>query len=163
MGDYFREVRVVETRWLKVGSHSQNWNTASMTTFQWRGDFENPELDILHAEAFETEVVTTDQWNWRSQLDRHSLGWVTARMADLLVGFVNVVWDGHAHAWIQDTMVATDFRGKGVGTQLIRTAREEATRAGCEWLHVDFEDRLGPFYYQACGFTPTPAGLIHLA
>ena len=131
-----------------------------MSTYHWRGDFENPELNLLHSEAFETGIITTDQWNWRSQLERHSLGWVTARAVDRLVGFVNVVWDGHAHAWIQDTMVATDFRRKGIGTQLIRTAQEETTRAGCEWLHVDFQDRLGPFYYQACGFTPTSAGLI---
>jgi hypothetical protein len=34
--------------------------------------------------------------------------------------------------------------------------------AGCEWLHVDFETRLTPFYIEGCGFRPTPAGLIHL-
>ena len=36
----------------------------------------------------------------------HSLGWVTARSAGELVGFVNVVWDGLVHAWLQDVMVA---------------------------------------------------------
>jgi hypothetical protein len=36
-------------------------------------------------------------------------------------------------------------------------------RAGCyEWLHVDFEGELRPFYFDACGFTPTTAGLIRL-
>jgi hypothetical protein len=36
--------------------------------------------------------------------------------------------------------------------------------AGCEWLHVDFDDatRLAGFYFDACGFRPTTAGLIHL-
>jgi GNAT superfamily N-acetyltransferase len=128
----------------------------------WRGDVSNDELNALHAEAFETRVFTAEEWDWKSQLDRHSLGWVTARTADRLVGFVNVVWDGLVHAWIQDTMVASDVRGRNIGTRLVHMAREEAERAGCEWLHVDFEDRLGAFYYRACGFTPTSAGLIRL-
>jgi GNAT superfamily N-acetyltransferase len=128
----------------------------------WRGDASNDELNALHAEAFETRVFSAEEWDWTSQLDRHSLGWVTARAADRLVGFVNVIWDGLVHAWIQDTMVATDFRSRGIGARLVGTAREEAKQAGCEWLHVDFEDRLGTFYHRACGFTPTSAGLIHL-
>ncbi|MDP9242624.1 MAG: hypothetical protein M3O84_05550 [Actinomycetota bacterium] len=34
--------------------------------------------------------------------------------------------------------------------------------AGCEWLHVDFDDHLRSFHFDACGFTPTNAGLIAL-
>jgi hypothetical protein len=34
--------------------------------------------------------------------------------------------------------------------------------AGCEWLHVDFEDHLCPFHFGSCGFRPTNAGLIAL-
>jgi hypothetical protein len=41
-------------------------------------------------------------------------------------------------------------------------AVERARAAGCEWLHVDFEDHLRGFYFDACGFTPTNAGLIEL-
>ena len=73
-----------------------------------------------------------------------------------------MIWDGQVHAWIQDLMVATDSRGRGIGTRLVEVAREEAKRAGCEWLHVDFDDHLRSFYYDACGFTPTNAGLIDL-
>lgn len=32
--------------------------------------------------------------------------------------------------------------------------------AGCEWLHIDFDDELKNFYFGACGFVPTNAGLI---
>jgi hypothetical protein len=39
---------------------------------------------------------------------------------------------------------------------------DEAGAAGCEWLHVDFEDGLRPFSFDACGFRPTNAGLIAL-
>jgi GNAT superfamily N-acetyltransferase len=130
--------------------------------YLWRGDIDNNEINALHAEAFETRLFTADEWDWRLLLTRHSLGWVVARDENRLVGFVNVIWDGCAHAWIQDTMVASDSRGRGIGKYLVEAATGEARKAGCEWLHVDFEDHLATFYYDACGFTPTSAGLIHL-
>ena len=45
----------------------------------WRGDVSNDELNALHAEAFETRLFTAEEWNWKSELERHSLGWVTAQ------------------------------------------------------------------------------------
>jgi ribosomal protein S18 acetylase RimI-like enzyme len=131
-------------------------------TYEWRGDVTTSELNVLHAEAFETRVFSDDEWNWRKQLDRWSLGWVVARAGDELMGFVNVVWDGVVHAWIQDTMVAVRGRGEGVGRRLVEGAVEGARAAGCEWLHVDFDDDLRPFYYDACGFRPTNGGLVEL-
>ena len=58
-------------------------------------------------------------------------------------------------------MVAAPSRHQGIGIGLVAVARDEARRAGCEWLHVDFDADLEPFY-RACGFTPTGAGLIAL-
>ena len=135
-------------------------------TYQWRGAFTNAEVNALHAEAFETPVFNESEWDWAGLVHRHSLGWVVARDgADLadLAGFVNVLWDGLVHAWLQDVMVATTARGQGIGTGLVRHAQAGARAAGCEYLHVDFEDHLSGFYYDACGFTPAKAGLITLA
>jgi GNAT superfamily N-acetyltransferase len=100
--------------------------------------------------------------NWSTLVNEHGLGWVVARSGKQLVGFVNVPWDGRAHAWIQDTMVAKVSRLQGVGTRLVATARVQARAAGCQWLHVDFDDRLRSVYLKACRFTPTSAGLIAL-
>ncbi len=130
--------------------------------YVWRGDFSNAEMNALHADAFETRVYDESEWNWRDQVERHSLGWVVAREGKALVGFVNVPWDGLVHAWIQDTMVARSARRRGVGKELIAVAANGAREAGCEWLHVDFDDDLREFYFDACGFTPTNAGLIEL-
>ena len=47
-------------------------------------------------------------------------------------------------------------------TELVRMAAEHAKAAGCEWLHVDFDDHLASFYFDACGFTATQTGLIRL-
>ena len=75
---------------------------------------------------------------------------------------MNVAWDGAIHAFILDTLVAVTARRAGVGTGLVAVAVREARAAGCEWLHVDFDDHLRDFYFGACGFTPTNAGLIEL-
>jgi GNAT superfamily N-acetyltransferase len=131
-------------------------------TYEWRGEFDNPEVNALHAEAFDTRVFDESEWNWRELVDVHSLGWVVARDGTELVGFVNVLWDGLVHAWLQDTMVAAKAGRQGVGTQVVAVARDAARDAGCEFLHVDFDDDLKPFYYDACGFTPTNGGLIAL-
>jgi GNAT superfamily N-acetyltransferase len=128
---------------------------------QWRGTFTNLEVSRLHAEAFAPRVDA--ERNWQYLLDRHSLGWVVARDGDALVGFVNVVWDGRVHAWLQDTMVARRARGHGVGRQLVAQARQRARAAGCGWLHVDYPQELAHFYEAVCGFVPTAAGLIDLS
>jgi GNAT superfamily N-acetyltransferase len=127
-------------------------------TYTWRDEFANGEVNDLHAEAF-----TAHERDWRTALTKWSLGWVTARDSGHLVGFVNVVWDGLVHAWIQDTMVAEARRGQGIGSHLVNLVGEQAKDAGCQWLHVDFDESLGIFYYEACGFSTTSAGLILLA
>jgi GNAT superfamily N-acetyltransferase len=132
------------------------------TIFQWRGAFTNEEVNALHAEAFQTRVYDEAEWDWVRLTSQHSLGWVVARQGGELAGFVNVLWDGLVHAWLQDTMVAGRSRGEGIGTGLVARAREAAKAAGCEYLHVDFDEHLAPFYFGACGFSPTWAGLIAL-
>ena len=129
---------------------------------RWREPFTSSEANRLHAEAFGTRVFSDTEWNWRDQVAAHSLGWVTARDDGVLTGFVNVVWDGEVHAWLQDVMVARDARHSGIGRRLVASARDGARAAGCEWLHVDFDDDLAPFYLEACGFRPARAGLMAL-
>jgi GNAT superfamily N-acetyltransferase len=73
-----------------------------------------------------------------------------------------VAWDGGVHAFVIDTVVAQARRHSGIGRGLLEVAERESRAAGCEWLHVDFEEDLNDFYLGACGFTTTPAGLIAL-
>jgi GNAT superfamily N-acetyltransferase len=126
----------------------------------WRDTFENRALNELHSEAFGHAVCNDD---WVAQVGRHSLGWVCAwNEADELNGFVNVPWDGALHAFVLDTVVSASARRQGLGTALVKLAAEKAREAGCDWLHVDFEDNLRSFYFDACGFAPTDAGLVNL-
>ncbi|MER5217308.1 GNAT family N-acetyltransferase [Streptomyces sp. NPDC002838] len=128
-------------------------------TYEWRGDFDNSAVNALHAEGFDHRPVNAD---WLTRVHRHSLGWVCARHDGDLVGFVNVAWDGGAHAFLLDTVVAVGHRRFGIGGGLVAEAARQARTAGCEWLHVDFEDDLRSFYFDACGFRPTTAGLVAL-
>jgi GNAT superfamily N-acetyltransferase len=129
--------------------------------YAWRGPFTDDEVEPLHAEAFDRPTLADP--GWRTQVDGHSLGWVTARVdAGELIGFVNVAWDGGVHAFVLDTIVAAAFRRRGIATALVAIAEREARAVGCEWLHVDFEPHLTTFYLEACGFRSTPAGVIEL-
>jgi ribosomal protein S18 acetylase RimI-like enzyme len=126
--------------------------------FVWRGSLDDDELfDLVVSHGGRPEH------GWWERIRTHSLGWVTARtVAGTLVGFVNVAWDGSDHAFLLDPKTRASFQRQGIGRRLVSLAAEHAKVAGCEWLHVDFDSELRPFYLEACGFTPTEAGLIHL-
>ena len=127
--------------------------------FAWRDDATDDELVNL------TESHGgRSQAGWWNRIRPHSLGWVTARIEDgTLIGFVNVAWDGGDHAFLIDTKVRPDHQRRGIGTSLVRIAACHAKAAGCEWMEVDFDEHLASFYYDACAFVPTRAGLLHLS
>lgn len=94
-------------------------------------------------------------------LRRYSAGWVCGYDGERLVGFVNVAWDGATHCFLLDTTVAPSHRRRGIGAALVERAVSLSRARGGDWLHVDHDDDLTPFY-TACGFHPTAAGLIQL-
>jgi GNAT superfamily N-acetyltransferase len=114
----------------------------------------------------ELEPLFAEAWGAGSALgyDRvlqRSLAHVTARLGSRLVGFVNLAWDGGAHAFILDTVVRADTRRSGIGLELVRRAIESARQAGIEWVHVDYEPHLDAFYGKA-GLRPTGARVLRL-
>jgi GNAT superfamily N-acetyltransferase len=126
--------------------------------YEWRDRFQNDEVNHLHAEGFGSPPE-----DWWTRVNAHGLGWVCAREEGALVGFVNVAWDGGTHAFLLDTVVARTARHRGVGRDLVAAAARHTRNQGCDWLHVDFEDHLRPFYLDHCGFQPTSAGLLALS
>jgi GNAT superfamily N-acetyltransferase len=125
----------------------------------------------LAADPFPTAEQLAPLWlaAWGSPLRsgyavdvlKRSLVHVCAYDADRLVGFVNVAWDGGAHAFLLDTTVHPDVQRRGIATALVARAADLARDRGAEWLQVDFEPHLEGFY-RSCGFRPTAAGLIDL-
>lgn len=90
-----------------------------------------------------------------------SLTWIAAQRGDRLVGYVNVLGDGGAHAFILGTAVHPDERRRGLGVQSVEAAAREANAHGAQWPHVDYEPYLEAFCQQ-CGFRPTTAELMSL-
>ena len=118
-------------------------------------------LSRLHAKAFglDAEAVLP----WAQRLERHAVTWVGAFEGDELCGFVHACWDGGAHAFLLDTVVDPAHQRRGLGLAMVETLKREAAAAGCQWLHVDYEPHLSPFYRDACGFRATDAGLLRLS
>ena len=131
-----------------------------MLSYIVNGPVRNEELNELFSAGWSAWQQSADTSDWQPVLN-HCLAHVIARNDGRLVGFVHVAWDGRDHAFLLDPRVHPDWRRKGIGVELVRLATRCAARAGCEWLHVDYEEELGPFY-EACGFQPTRAGLIRL-
>jgi GNAT superfamily N-acetyltransferase len=126
------------------------------TTYRISPKIENVAMNTLFGLAWENHAPS----DFERQL-QHSLLWVCAYDADLLVGFVNLAWDGGIHAFLLDTTVHPDYQRRGIGKELVVQAAQAAKAHNIEWLHVDYEPHLESFY-QSCGFAPTLAGLRNL-
>lgn len=132
-------------------------NENSEVTYTWREPITDREmLDLVESHG------GTPVAGWWSRVQDRSLGWVAARSGGVLVGFVNVAWDGGDHAFLLDTKTRSTHQHQGIATKVVALATEQTRGAGCEWLHVDFRSELAAFYFDACGFRSTEAGLIHL-
>ena len=123
----------------------------------------NPSLASAELnELFSAGRDAPETSDWSSVL-RHSLAVICAYDEERLVGFVHIAWDGRDHAFVLDPRVHPDLRHQGIGAELVRRSVEAARAAGCETLHADFRDELAAFYFGACRFRPTMAGLISLS
>lgn len=142
----------------ELGPIDADLMTGEVISIEWRESLSDPEVvELTESHGGRAEP------GWWSRVREHSLGWVTARSSSgQLVGFVNVAWDGGDHAFLIDTKTRPSHQHQGVGVAVVRRAVVGAQAAGCEWLFVDFKPALTPFYFGACGFRETPAGLIHL-
>jgi predicted N-acetyltransferase YhbS len=112
------------------------------------------------------EALYWDAWGGvpaapHSRVLERSLAWVAAFQGDELVGFVNLAWDGGAHAFLTDAMVRTDLRQRGIGLELVNRAVAAARAAGVRWIHADYEPYLDGFFARA-GFLPTRARVLHV-
>lgn len=124
--------------------------------FSVNSNISNEELNDLYRAAWPKHTDGD-----HSQILARSLAYVCARQGGELVGFVYLAWDGGQHAFLLDTTVHPKVQRKGIGRELVREAARAAKESGCEWLHVDYDDELEPFY-EAAGFRSTKAGLIRL-
>ena len=94
---------------------------------------------------------------------RHSVGWnrmencyrnrmltsyvhIAAYDGEKLIGYVDTVSNNVTDAYIQDLMVHPDYRGKGIGTELMNRTIAHLKTHGIFMISVVFEEKLKPFY-----------------
>src|SRR5918999_5589736 len=121
-------LRVLAGEALKVLAYSRRMvaKVPAGARFEWRGEVSDDELaELTRSHGGRPEP------GWWDRVRPHSLGWVTARGDEgVLIGFVNVAWDGGDHAFLIDTKVRPDQQRRGIGTQLVRVAAEHGREAG---------------------------------
>ena len=92
-------------------------------------------------------------------LQRH-YAYYTARSASgKLIGYVSVLSDGIADAFLLDLMVHPEHQRSGLGKQLVKQAVSDMKQAGIQCVQVTFNDHLEPFYAK-CGFHIFKGGII---
>ncbi len=119
-------------------------------------DLSNDDLNAL----FRTAWTGHRETDFATQL-AHCRLWVGAYDRNELVGFVKLVWDGGGHGFVLDTTVATTYRRRGIGRQLLDHLAAAAQDIGVEWLHADFEPRYTDFY-RGAGYRFTEAGILRI-
>ena len=65
-----------------------------------------------------------------------------------VIGTVMAGYDGH-RGWIYSLAVAEDFRGRGIGSALLKHAEKELTRRGCIKINLQVlgnNENILPFY-----------------
>ena len=75
---------------------------------------------------------------------------VVARLEGKLVGMGRALSDGVSDAYIQDVVVYSDFRGRGIGAEIVRRLIAFLREHDIQWIglisepgHEDFYERLG--------------------
>ena len=66
---------------------------------------------------------------------RGSLCFMVARSLDgSIIGMARVISDGHSDAYIQDVVVLKDYRGKGIGSELVRRLTRFCVERKIRWI-----------------------------
>ena len=125
-------------------------------SYQYRPNVSDASLNELFFSSWQHH----EERKFSGVLER-SLTYICAFDGSLLIGFVNVAWDGGTHGFILDTTVRRDYQRRGIGTELLRLAAKEAAKHGVEWLHCDFEPQWEKFY-RNCGYRRTEGGILNL-
>jgi ribosomal protein S18 acetylase RimI-like enzyme len=85
---------------------------------------------------------------------RGSFCFLLARASEgRIVGMGRVISDGASDGYIQDVVVFPEFRGRGIGREIIRRLTDRCVDAGLTWIGLVAEPGTQKFY-EKLGFQP---------
>lgn len=85
-------------------------------------------------------------------LIKGSFCFVIAKVHTRLIGMGRVISDGVSDGYIQDVVVRPEYRGRGIGIELVRQLRDYCLVNQLEWIGLIAESGTAPFY-KRLGFT----------
>jgi len=92
-------------------------------------------------------------------LQRH-FTYYTVRAEDRrLIGYMSILSDGIADAFLLDLMVHPDFTEQQIGSRLVKRGIQDMKDAGVRCVQVTFHENLREFYAR-CGFYIFGGGVI---
>ena len=115
-------------------------------------DRDRVDVDAVH--RFLTEEAYWVRGRSRETIERlvrESTRVIAAYDGDALIGFCRVMSDASSMAWLGDVFVVPDYRGRGVGVELVREAVEHPDHRDLMW-YLGTRDAHG--LYAKFGFEP---------
>lgn len=82
-----------------------------------------------------------------------SLAVYTAWEGDALVGLLRAVGDGETILYLQDLLVRSSHRRRGIGRELLERVTADYSQVRQKVLLTDAADRRALDFYRACGWT----------
>ena len=124
-------------------------------TIQKNGTVEPNEIeDLREAVGWDRSAGIYEQ-----VLQRHYASYTARSVNGKLIGYVSVLSDGIADAFLLDLMIHPEHQRSGLGKQLVRRAVTDMKQAGIQCVQVTFNNHLEPFYIK-CGFHIFRGGII---
>jgi GNAT superfamily N-acetyltransferase len=120
--------------------------------FELDDDPERVDVDVVHRFLSEDSYWAVGRPRETTErLMRDSRRVVALYDGDATIGFARVVSDDEVIAWLADVFVLPEYRGRGLGVELVREAVENGPQRDCHWyLHTSDAHGL----YERFGFGP---------
>jgi spermidine synthase len=113
------------------------------------------DLMVLYKDAGWWDQACEQHPEFLSRVVPDSALFVGAFCRKKMVGMGRALSDLVSDAYIQDVVVLKQFRGRGVGRQIIQTLITGLKEHGVDWIGLIGEPGTGRFY-ESLGFRPMP-------
>ena len=108
--------------------------------------------DLLKLYADAGWTAYTDHLDRLERGVAHSLAVYTAWEGETLVGLLRAVGDGETILYLQDLLVRSSHRRRGIGRELLERVTADYSQVRQKVLLTDAADRRALDFYRACGW-----------
>lgn len=103
---------------------------------------------VLYRQAGWWPGTEAEDYQRLTRLVNQSHCFVAASVDGELIGMGRAISDGVSDAYVQDVTVAQAWRGRGIGSRIVRRIVEQLQHDGLGWIGLIAERGSSPFYEQ---------------